>query len=146
MENGSAIGRELPGYGYMMGRLYFRVGSIHAVHHGDHLRAVEWFDKAAPLMEQPIPVSSLADTGRQGETFVSMAVSYWNIGQNNEALRLTKLGLELMEKGVQEGILGSMALTVPYHNLARIHRRLGDAEKAAEYERLAARHETTERR
>ena len=75
-----------PGHAYMMGRLYFRIGSIHAIQYKDHGKALPWFDKAVPLLEEPIPDSALADIGRQGETFVSIAVSYWESSRREEAV------------------------------------------------------------
>ncbi len=62
--------------GYLLGRLYFRLGAIHAIRDGNHRDAVEWFDKAMPVLDEPLPPSAADDLGRHGETFVSMGVSY----------------------------------------------------------------------
>ena len=37
---------------YLLGRLYFRLGAIHAVGDKNHRTAVGWFDKALPLLEK----------------------------------------------------------------------------------------------
>jgi len=138
LESGSA-GRETTATdAYLLGRLYFRVGSIYAIQHGDHRQAINWFDKATPLLNQPVPDSALADVGRQGESLVSMAVSYWEGTRYDQAVQLTERGVELMEQAVNQGILDSHALAVPYGNLANMHRHLGNAGRADHYVKLAS--------
>jgi tetratricopeptide (TPR) repeat protein len=146
LERAGVERQTMPGHAYMMGRLYFRIGSIYAIQQQDHRSAIPWFKKAVPLLEEPIPESALADVGRQGETFVSMAVSYWQAKDRDEALRLTNEGLRLVEQAVQDGILEQTALAVPYSNLANMHRQLGDEGKARKYRELASRFEKTTRR
>jgi len=90
-----------PGSAYLLGRLYFRLGAIHAIRDDNHRAAITWFDKAVPLLNRPIPKEAHADLGRHGETFVSMGVSYWNSGQRNTAVQLTEIGVELMEQAVK---------------------------------------------
>lgn len=133
--------QDLPGHGYLMGRLYFRLGAIHLAHDKDHSKAIPWFKQAVPLMEQPIPASAMADVGRQGETLVSMAVSFWETGDHDQALRLTTRGVELMERAVDQGILHPEALAIGYSNLASMHSDLGHPDEARTYDELAARSE-----
>lgn len=135
-----------PGQGYMVGRLYFRVGSIYAIQHRDHAAAIPWFEKAVPLLEEPAPPAARTDTGGQGETFVSMGVSYWETKRSHEAVRLTMEGLALMDRAVDEGLIERSALLVPYGNLARMHRQLGDREQAERFAELARRLETGTKR
>lgn len=127
----------LPGDSYLLGRLYFRLGTLHVAQGDDHEKAVAWFEKARPMIESPLPDSSMADVGRQGETMVSMAVSYWSVGRQNEAIALTDAGAKLMQQGVDEGVLDADALKVPYNNLATMHRFLGDEKSATKYTGLA---------
>jgi len=134
--------KDLPGHGYLMGRLYFRLGAIHLAHDKDHSKAIPWFQQAVPLMEQPIPASAMADIGRQGETFVSMAVSFWETGDRDQAVRLTTRGVELMERAVDKGILHPEALAIGYSNLASMHSDLGHTDEAQTYDELAARSES----
>jgi tetratricopeptide (TPR) repeat protein len=142
-----AEGREAgPGQAYMVGRLYYRMGVIQAVHNRDHAEAVVWFNKALPLLEQPLEPSALGDTGRQGETFVSMAVSYWQTGQEMEAARMTARGIDLMLHAIQEGLLADDALSVPYGNLSFMYRSLGDDHNAERYAELAAEKQASSRR
>jgi len=122
---------------YLMGRLYFHLGAIHAVSDKNHRLAVGWFDKALPLLEKT-PADQIADVGRHGESLVSMGVSYWETGQRKKAVELTEQGLTLMEQSVQEGQLAKTTLSVPYGNLAWMHRQLGETEKASHFEELAA--------
>jgi len=139
LERGNTDRGDSPGYAYLMGRLYFRLGVIHAIHRQDHQTAVAWFKKASPLIEQPVEREDGGDVGRQGESFVSMAVSYWETGDRREAARLTVQGVELMEQAVNEGLLEDDALSVAYGNLSFMYQQLGDAEAAKRYERLASR-------
>ncbi|MBX7165308.1 MAG: hypothetical protein K1X74_03075 [Pirellulales bacterium] len=122
---------------YLLGRLYFRLGSIYAVHVQDHLTAVEWYDKALPRLTGTLPPGAAVDLGRHGEAMVSMAVSLWEVGRADDALKYTLQGAELMEQAVGSGELNASALAVPYGNLANMHTQLGDRANARKYEKLA---------
>jgi tetratricopeptide (TPR) repeat protein len=137
------LGLDLPGTRYMLGRLNFRLGSIHALHYKDHQRAIPWFRNAVDLLSDSPQHGGPAELGRRGETLVSMAVSYWEVGQREEAIRLTEQGLAQMEQSVTGGGLQREALSVPYSNLAQMHRGLGHSEKARNFQQLAARSEGT---
>lgn len=124
---------------YLLGRLYFRMGSMQAISNKNHREAIVWFDKAWPAVTRRMPTSAWADPGRQGETLVSMAVSYWAAGQPEKALQLTRQGVEWMEQAVGDGVLDKQALAVPYSNLAAMHRYLGEEDKAKGFAQLADR-------
>ncbi len=128
----------LPNGAYLLGRLYFRLGAIHAIGEQNHRAAITWFDKAVPLLSQPLPSEATPDLGRHGETFVSMGVSYWETGQREKAVDLTQKGVALMEHAVAQGTLGEPALAIPYGNLAAMHRELGEPEAARRYQEMAA--------
>jgi len=134
----------LPSDAYLMSRLYYRLGTIYVAQNEQHQQAVTWFDKARPLIEQPLPPALQADIGRQGETMVSMAVSYWSVEQQDTAMALTEAGAKLMEKAVEEGVMDAVALQVPYNNLATMHRFLGDEKSADKFAELAERSTGTE--
>jgi tetratricopeptide (TPR) repeat protein len=136
---GESHGRQSAGRDFLVGRLHYRLGVIQAVDRQDHQQAVAWYDKAVPLLESPVPPLALADPGKHGETFVSMAVSYWETGGREEALRLTEQGANLMELAVEQRLLERAALAVPYSNLASMHDQLGDAEQARKFAEMAAR-------
>jgi tetratricopeptide (TPR) repeat protein len=130
--------RQTPATAYLLGRLYFRLGAIHAIRDQNHRAAISWFEKAIPLLDRPIPQESLADQGRHGETFVSMGVSYWEAGQREKAVELTTRGVALMEQAVKQGMLKESALGIPYGNLAAMHRQLGAESAADRYQEMAA--------
>jgi tetratricopeptide (TPR) repeat protein len=126
-------GRGTPADAYLLGRLYFRLGSIHSLGKQDHKSAIAWFDKAVPTLQRVIAEGAPVDLGRLGETFVSMGVSYWETGQRQEAVKLTQQGVELMENAVKQGQLSRSALDVPYANLATMHRHLNQDREAEKY-------------
>jgi tetratricopeptide (TPR) repeat protein len=141
-DQGEPAGKQLPAHDYLRGRLCYRLGAILAIRKSDHKQAVAWFEKAVPLLESPVP-SAVIDCGKQGEIFVSMAVSYWDIKNHTEALRLTNQGVKLMEQAASDGLLTKTALAIPYGNLASMYEQLGDAQAAKKFSELAARHEET---
>ena len=139
-EEAQPLAGKLPTFSYEHGQLLYRVGATYAVDRTDHAQAVVWFNRAAPLLETPVP-SAAVDAGVQGETFVSMGVSYWEQEDQKEALRLTNQGLKLMEQAVEEGTLEAVSLAIPYGNLAAMHEMLGDPEQAKWCADLASRYE-----
>jgi tetratricopeptide (TPR) repeat protein len=145
LEAGEPAGQQLPYHDFVMGQLLYKLGATAAVGEQNHRRALEWYGRAVTLLEKPVPPSRLADPGRHGETFVSIAVSYWEAGKREEALRLTKQGIKLMEQAIEEGLLAKSVLAVPYSNLASMHAELGDKQLAAEFAELAAKCERTKR-
>jgi tetratricopeptide (TPR) repeat protein len=129
---------ETPQSTYLLGRLYFRIGAIHAVELSDHRTAVAWFEKALPLLERPLPSTALADVGRLGESFVSMGISFWETNERETAVRLTNHGISLVSQGVKAGVIEPNSLSVPYSNLAFMHRELGDSRRAENYAQMAS--------
>jgi hypothetical protein len=109
------------------------------MHNHDHKAAVVWFDKAVPLLERATPEELADDLGRQGEAFVGMGASYWNIGRRDEGLALTKQGVKWMEQAVKQGTLDRSALADPYSNLAAMHQRLGANDLAKRFQEMANR-------
>ncbi|MGQ9574214.1 MAG: hypothetical protein ACUVUC_02760 [Thermoguttaceae bacterium] len=143
---GGQTAKEGPMDAYLLGRLYFRLGSIHALGEQNHREAVGWFDKAVPVLQQASERLAPFEMGRLGETFVSMGVSYWETGQKDMAVKLTQQGAELVEKAVAAGALERKALDVPYTNLATMHRQLGQDALADKYLEKAAQKGGTLRR
>ncbi len=113
-----------PSQGYLLGRVSFRMGVIHAVHDKDHRQALVCFEKALPFVNRSLQ-SPACDVGRAGETLVSMAVSYWEVGDRRAAVRLSEQGLQMIEQAVRDGQLESHSLHVPESNLAFMQRALG---------------------
>jgi len=131
--------RPTPASTFLLGRLYFRMGTIHAMQDRDHKAAVEWFDKAIPLMERASPEELVGGLGHQGEAFVSMGVSYWETGRRDRAVALTQQGIKWMEQAVKQGTLDRSFLAIPYSNLAAMHRKLGANDMANRYQEMASR-------
>jgi tetratricopeptide (TPR) repeat protein len=128
---------ELPDTSYLMGRLYFQTGALHAIHFEDHQEACQWYDRAADLLLNPVPVTTMAGPQQHGDALVSMGVSYWHEKDRRRAIDLTQSGVELIEQAVQKGILTSDSLAVPYGNLAAMYEAQGQRGPAAKYTRLA---------
>ena len=145
LEQGGVERQQTLAYSYLLGRVYFRLGAIHSVGQQDHRAAIAWFDKAAPLLSRPVPEEALGDLGRHGETFVSMAVSYWETGQQDKALELTRRGVALMEQAVKNGSADHSILAVPYGNLATMHKARGQEGQAQQWADMAARSKDTSR-
>ncbi len=138
LKRADSAGRQLPDHDFLLGQLFYRLGVIHAVGHQNHQAALVWYGRAVKLLETPVPPSCVTDPGRHGETFVSIGVSYWETGNREEAMRLTRQGVKLMEQAVDEGLLPKSALAIPYGNLASMYTELGDPRRATEFAKLAA--------
>ncbi len=128
---------ELPDTGYLMGRLYFQIGAVYAVHGNDHLSACNWYDQAADRLLNPVPVTTMATPQQHGDALVSMGVSYWETGSREQAIEITEAGVKLVEQAVESGLLHEEALVIPYGNLAAMFEALGETEPAALYTDLA---------
>lgn len=128
---------ELPDTGYTMGRLYFQIGAVYAIHEQDHEAACKWYDQAAELLLNPVPVTTLAVPQQHGDALVSMGVSYWRTNDRERAVELTQAGVELIEQAVDAGLLASSTLSIPYENLSAMHQALGNEEPAERYQQLA---------
>jgi tetratricopeptide (TPR) repeat protein len=138
LAEGAKNRQAVPASERIVGRLYFHVGAVFAVHEQDHGQAVTWYDKAVPMLTSATPDSELFSPRREGETLVSMGVSYWKDGERSRALELTQLGASLVEEAVEAGVLDADTLAVPYGNLASMHRALGNTSEAEKFARLAS--------
>ena len=58
-------------------------------HQEDHEEAVAWFNKAQPMFDQE-GLENLVDSNSFGDLFVSMGVSYWDVGEKDKAVQLTR--------------------------------------------------------
>jgi tetratricopeptide (TPR) repeat protein len=123
---------------FLLGRLYVRLGSIHAVALQNHRAAIEWYDSAKPVYEKLLPKINTGALKLFGDTLVSMGVSYWETDQREEAVRLTERGLRQIERGVRENVIEASVLVAPYSNLAKMYNELGNREQATKYMRLAS--------
>ena len=122
---------------HILGRLYFRLGVIHALGNGNHRAAIEWFDRAKPIVEGLLPKIDSDALEVFGKTLVSMGCSYWETDQREEAIRLTEKGLRQIERGVRDKVIDPSAQAIPYANLAKMYEVLGDHGQAMKYAKLA---------
>jgi tetratricopeptide (TPR) repeat protein len=127
-----------PDQRYTVGRLYFQIGSLYAVHRKDHDEAIEWYAKARPMLTEDVPVSVNATPRIHGETFISMGVSYWKQGHRERAIELTEQGAEILQQAVADGILDAETLAIPYGNLASMHQQIGNDSDAQAFAELAS--------
>jgi tetratricopeptide (TPR) repeat protein len=119
---------DLPDTQYVLGRLYFQIGAVHAVHRQDHKTACQWYDRATESLLKPAPLTAQTSPAKHGDALVSMGVSYWHEGERDRAYELTKSGLDLVQQGVQQGLIDRKSLEVPQNNLAAMGRVLGREE------------------
>jgi len=124
------------------GELMFRIGIMYSLQRGDHATAVTWFDQVLPLWEGDDTVRD-ADLGRAGESFVSMAISYWQVNRRDEALALNRRGVDLMVAAVDKKQLEERALAVAYGNLSTMYAEQGDESQSRNYAEMASRAEAT---
>ncbi|HVW37533.1 MAG TPA: tetratricopeptide repeat protein [Pirellulales bacterium] len=136
LEQGRPGRQETAGESFMLGRLYYRLGTLHAQRLGEHDEAVAWYERALPLLDRQTIAD--AEPGRHGEELVTAAISYWNIRQRDKALAMTARGIKLLERAVEQGDVEKGVLSVPYANLAAMHEQLGDRVQAASYSEQAA--------
>jgi hypothetical protein len=113
------------------------MGAVYAVHKLDHAKAIQWYDKASPLLTSQRPASELYAPRREGEMLVSMGVSYWQLGNQTHALDLTQTGVGLVEAAVESGVLAKTTLAVPYGNLSTMYQQMGEETNASKYSDLA---------
>lgn len=137
---------QYPDADYALGRVYFQLGAVHAVHFQDHETACQWYKRAEKLLLKPAPMTTLATPGQHGDSLVSMGVSYWEAGDREKAYQLTKSGLDLINQGVNEGILATDALLVGQGNLNAMAQAMGKIELATPEPRVGRTQVATERR
>ncbi len=129
--------RDNPQTERLVGKLYFHIGAVHAVHQSEHAEAVDWYDRAFPLLVTEENDCELVVPRHEGEALVSMAVSYWDQNDRRRAISLTEMGADLIEQAVTGGVLEKENLAVPYGNLAVMHKKLGNNSESQRYAKLA---------
>ena len=143
LEGGSQLRQLTPREQRLLGDLYFRIGILHSLQNGDHATAVTWFDKTVPLWRENPSFGRTGDLGRLGESYVSMAISYWQVEKKPEAVTLSRLGVECMVDAVERRQLDERSLAVAYGNLSTMYAEQGDSEQSKAYAEMASRAEAT---
>jgi hypothetical protein len=124
-----------------IGELLFRIGIMHSLQRGDHATAVTWFDRTVPLWEGNEAFEKDGESGRQGECYVSMAISYWQVDRREDAVAISQRGVELMVAAVDRRQLEERSLAVAYGNLSTMYAEQGDVERSRSYAEMAVRAE-----
>lgn len=120
-----------------LGLFRFQAGSVEALLSSDHKAAAAWFEKSrANFAQTPKHLTERMDA-EYGQILVSMAVTYWELGQTEPAVQLMGEGAMFMEAAVRGGRLDSKALGAPYYNLAAMNRYLGREQEATRFDELA---------
>ena len=123
------------------GDLMFRIGIMYSLQRGDHATAVTWFDRALPLWDDDEAFTG--ELGRLGEAFVSMAISYWQVDRREDALTLSRRGVDLMVTAVDKSQIEERSLAVAYGNLSTMYAEEGDEEQSQTYAEMASRAESS---
>jgi tetratricopeptide (TPR) repeat protein len=126
-----------------IGDLLFRIGIMHSLQRGDHATAVTWFDRVIPLWEGNPRLERDGEAGQLGESYISMAISYWQVDRRDDAMALSRRGVDLMVAAVDAKQLEERALAVAYGNLATMYAEQGDESQSQTYAELASRAEAS---
>jgi tetratricopeptide (TPR) repeat protein len=126
-----------------VGDLMFQIGIMFSLRKSDHATAVTWFDKTIPLWNQNEQVVRDSELGRVGESFISMAISYWQVERRDDAIDLSRTGVDFMVEAVDRQKLDEQSLSVAYGNLATMYAEQGDTDKSQAYAEMATRVEST---
>ena len=110
---------------YLIGRLFFQMGAVHAIHRQDHERAVEWYERALPVLVDSDGLLLNVDPRRYGDALVSMGVSYWEVGDQETAWELTRRGRQLIRNAIDQGRIAESAIDVAEDNLAVMRSAVG---------------------
>jgi tetratricopeptide (TPR) repeat protein len=121
---------------YRIARVCFRVGGIQAMQK-NHSEAVKWYGTAIPYFQKVEPQLSKTDQPRLGEIYISIGVSYWEVGEKEYAIQISEYGVGKLEEAVDTGLLKKESLVAPYDNLALMYRGLEQYSEADDYEQKA---------
>jgi hypothetical protein len=71
-----------------------------------------------------------------------MAISYWQVERREDAIDLSRTGVDLMVEAVDRKKLAERALSVAYGNLSTMYAEQGETEKSQAYAEMATRVES----
>ena len=125
------------------GDLLFRIGIMHSLQRGDHATAVTWFDRVIPMWEGNPRLERDREAGHLGESYVSMAISYWQVDRRDDAMALSRRGVDLMVAAVDAKQLEERSLAVAYGNLSTMYAEQGDETQSQTYAEMASRAEAS---
>ena len=126
-----------------VGDLLFRIGIMHSLQRGDHATAVTWFDRVIPLWDSNPRLERDREAGQLGESYVSMAISYWQVDRREDALAISRRGVDMMVAAVDAKQMEERALAVAYGNLSTMYAEQGDDTQSETYAEMASRAEAS---
>jgi tetratricopeptide (TPR) repeat protein len=115
---------------FARGMLLYQLGSIAAVAKENHAKATEWYEQSIPLLEKPLAESLEAQTGLCGLALVGMGASYWETGDQKQAIALSEHGVKLLQQAADKGRASRESLDLAYGNLESMYRETGDSAAA----------------
>jgi hypothetical protein len=143
LERGAQLRQLTTGERKKVGDLMFQIGVLHGLQQGDHATAITWFDRVLPLWDGNAAFARDGELGRLGESFVSMAISYWQADRRDDAVALCRKGVDIMVEAVEQRQLPEQSLAVAYGNLSTMYAEQGDADASRSYADLASRAEAS---
>ncbi|MCR5162898.1 MAG: hypothetical protein K6C40_02660 [Thermoguttaceae bacterium] len=100
-----------------------------------HQEAVEWYEKALPVLLEVIKTKQWQDLLQLGKIMNGMSVSYAKLGNSQKAVILLKTGIFCLEQHVDSNPRDAAQLQVLYKNIIRILKFLNQNEEAQVYQR-----------
>jgi hypothetical protein len=116
---------------------------MHSLQRGDHATAVTWFDRVIPLWDGNAQLERDREAGQLGESYVSMAISYWQVDRREDALAISRRGVDMMVAAVDAKQMEERALAVAYGNLSTMYAEQGDDTQSETYAEMASRAEAS---
>ncbi|MCL2117098.1 MAG: hypothetical protein FWH27_01600 [Planctomycetaceae bacterium] len=128
---------------YRLANLYYQLGTLEASGQASrppvkpdkkaHARAAGWFAKAIPLFQQ---IEASLDQYEQpvlGQMYVSIGVTYWEVGEKSYAVQITEYGVGKLEDAVDNELIAGKILATPYINLSNMYEEMGRKDEAESY-------------
>ena len=100
-----------------------------------HEKAVEWYEKALPVLLEVIKTKQWHDLLQLGKIMNGMSVSYVKLGNPQKAMILLKTGIFCLEQHVESNPRDAAQLRVPYKNMIRVLKFLNQNDEAQVYQR-----------
>ena len=100
-----------------------------------HEHAVEWYEKALPVLLDVIKTHQWKDLLQLGKIMNGMSVSYAKLGNPQKAVILLKTSIFCLEQHVESNPDDAIQLQIPYKNIIRLLKYLDQKEDAEEFQR-----------
>ena len=128
---------------YRLANLYYQIGTLEAQGRASrppvppdkkaHIRATGWFAKAIPLFQQIEEFLGRYEQPVLGQMYVSIGVSYWEVGAKDYAVQITEYGVSKLVDAVDNELISDKILATPYTNLSNMYETMGRSDEAEAY-------------